>query len=1154
MLSARYRHLREYIGRLSRFYLDGLLGLVAIRTHGAERSVAYEHQGLLIQWARKKLALHRLELIFASIKISVYWLALALLVLSYLARGQQITILLLLLYWAFRLVYIIEELVPTYLEYFSQESKAQRFLEPLKAPDEEVKGERVRGRAGERASRQGVKIELKDVTVEIASTLVLSNVNLTIERGEHLAIVGSSGAGKSTLVGALLGWHQVTGQILIDGREFKESLLALRRETAWLDPAIQLWNQSILKNLTYGTAKTPLSTVIEQADLMNILERLPDGLNTRLGEGGRLVSGGQGQRVRFGRALGRKDARFVILDEPFRGLDREKREKLLARARQFFKGATLICVTHDISSTNSFDRVLVVHAGKIVEADAPSKLMAKQGSRYQALLKAEQAVREGLFSSTTWQRLWLEGGQLSLPPEPAPETKESAKAARISYPAAAKAAHAHDQSTQSSNNALPTWSLADLDEAIPLLALKSGLPAKRGERRPSFGGERRPSFGGQAAEAWIESIITQRELTSQEVTYSYEEVEDILKKGAPALLRLPNERFIALLRGRKGWPYLSIIGPAGKVHQINRELIRNALCYPLEAPLEAQIESTLTQVEWPEEQRKKAHRALLDSTLKGSQIGRGWLLAISPKATLRDHIRVAKLPTYLWQILTMRLLNRLLVFGSWGVMGYMVFLAHVEYALLLAWLLLVFSIIPTIVLRMWSEKLFAITAGIVLRQRLFSGTLNLSSDDIQTKGAGQFLGWVIDSEAIEEAILIETPGTIRALVELLIALLLLFSSIPLAAFSLLGWLAFTGGMSWRFLQHERRWKAHYTDMTNELVEKMIGHQTRLVQEKQRLWHEDEDRVLAHYESLSKKRDQFEAWLVAFTPYGWLVLGLVAISYQFISQPEAVTLAISTLAILTAFQALKDLSLKLRGLVRAVTSYQQIKPILQATKRTTDQKPTQSLPLKKKKVAGKVILDGRQLTFRYQPHHKPILQKCHLRIAEGDRLLLEGPSGGGKSTLAALLAGLRQPNSGMLLLHGLDWHTIGSESWHQRIVYAPQFHENHILSGTLAFNLLMGRRWPASAEDLADAEAICRDLALGILLDKMPLGLQQPVGETGWHLSHGERSRIYIARALLQQADLVILDESFGALDPQNMEIALRTVLKRAPTLLVIAHP
>jgi ATP-binding cassette subfamily B protein len=79
-------------------------------------------------------------------------------------------------------------------------------------------------------------------------------------------------------------------------------------------------------------------------------------------------------------------------------------------------------------------------------------------------------------------------------------------------------------------------------------------------------------------------------------------------------------------------------------------------------------------------------------------------------------------------------------------------------------------------------------------------------------------------------------------------------------------------------------------------------------------------------------------------------------------------------------------------------------------------------------------------------------------------------------------------------------------------------------------------------------------ALGELLDRMPSGFQQMLGESGWQLSHGERSRMYIARTLLQKADLIILDESFGALDPENLYKALRTVLDHASTVLVIAHP
>jgi ABC-type thiamine transport system ATPase subunit len=152
----------------------------------------------------------------------------------------------------------------------------------------------------------------------------------------------------------------------------------------------------------------------------------------------------------------------------------------------------------------------------------------------------------------------------------------------------------------------------------------------------------------------------------------------------------------------------------------------------------------------------------------------------------------------------------------------------------------------------------------------------------------------------------------------------------------------------------------------------------------------------------------------------------------------------------------------------------------------------------------------------------------------ENLLKKGASDGGKSTLASLLVGMRTPQSGLLLLEELDWQTLGMDGWHRRIVFAPQFHENHVLTETSAFNLRMGRRWPLCEGDVKDAEEICRELGLGELIERMPAGLLQMIGETGWQLSHGERSRLYIARALLLRARIIIiLDESFAALDPKN---------------------
>src|SRR5262249_24462153 len=149
--------------------------------------------------------------------------------------------------------------------------------------------------------------------------------------------------------------------------------------------------------------------------------------------------------------------------------------------------------------------------------------------------------------------------------------------------------------------------------------------------------------------------------------------------------------------------------------------------------------------------------------------------------------------------------------------------------------------------------------------------------------------------------------------------------------------------------------------------------------------------------------------------------------------------------------------------------------------------------------GPIALQASDLVFRYRDRGEPVLKGCNLEIRSGARLLLEGSSGGGKSTLAAVLSGLRAPESGLLLLNGLDRHSLGAEGWRRRVAAAPQFHEYHVLTGTFLFNALIGRRWPPRNEDLAEMEAVCKELGLEDLLRRMPGGALQMVGESGWQL-------------------------------------------------------
>ncbi|WP_437587981.1 ATP-binding cassette domain-containing protein [Sorangium sp. So ce1000] len=421
VLVERDLRVRTHAGALTSFYLDALLGLVPIRAHAAERAVRREHAGLLGEWALAGRALLRAALAIDGAQALLGFALAAWILGDFLARGGALSRALLLFYWALALPAIGQGLASTLLQYPAHRNTALRLLDPLGAPEEPraeggssgAAAAPVQGGAG----GAGCAIAFERVRIQASGHVILDGVDLTIAAGSHVAIVGASGAGKSSLVGVLLGWHRASeGRVLVDGRPLDgERVRALREETAWVDPAVQIWNRSFLDNLRYGAPDdaADFGAVVDEAELREVLERLPEGQKTLLGEGGGLVSGGEGQRLRLGRAMLRSEARLAILDEPFRGLDRERRRALLARARRRFRRATLLCVTHDVGETRSFERVLVVDGGRVVEDGVPAELAARPGSRYRALLEAEAAVQRGLWSSGGWRRLRVARGRIA---------------------------------------------------------------------------------------------------------------------------------------------------------------------------------------------------------------------------------------------------------------------------------------------------------------------------------------------------------------------------------------------------------------------------------------------------------------------------------------------------------------------------------------------------------------------------------------------------------------------------------------------------------------------------------------------------------------------------------------------------------------------
>jgi len=417
LLAERDLRMRGHAGALGRFYLDALLGLLPIRVHGARGAMQHQQEALLVEWARAGLRFHATSTAVDGV-LGLVGLGMAVLMV-WSVSSHSSSGLLLLVYWALSVPALGQDIASAARQYPSLRNVVLRLLEPLGTPEpiEVARADAAAAPPFDAAAPRGVEIRMSGLAVEAAGTTVLEDVELAIAPGEHVAIVGPSGAGKSSLVGLLLGWYRpARGSLEVDGAELVgDRLLALREATAWVDPAVTLWNRSFLDNLRYGAGhegELPLAEILAKARLREVLERLPDGLATELGEGGGMVSGGEGQRTRVGRALARKRARLVILDEPFRGLDLPTRRELLALARDWWRDATLLWVTHDIAETEAFGRVLVIDGGRIVEDGDPGVLGQRPDTRYATLVRGDLQMHETEWSAQHWRRIWIERGKI----------------------------------------------------------------------------------------------------------------------------------------------------------------------------------------------------------------------------------------------------------------------------------------------------------------------------------------------------------------------------------------------------------------------------------------------------------------------------------------------------------------------------------------------------------------------------------------------------------------------------------------------------------------------------------------------------------------------------------------------------------------------
>ncbi|MEM9455578.1 MAG: ABC transporter ATP-binding protein [Myxococcota bacterium] len=662
----------------------------------------------------------------------------------------------------------------------------------------------------------------------------------------------------------------------------------------------------------------------------------------------------------------------------------------------------------------------------------------------------------------------------------------------------------------------------------------------------------RPVDGADPPELWLREATERSDRVVDPVTVTHGMATPLAQRCGPCLVELAGHGLLVVLRG--GHRRARVLATDGSIKSIPTHALVQRIRRPATAPLVPQVRALLGDEARASRRGERARSELLDILASERACGRVWLLRVSPYASLRDQLRAASVGRQAVAFGVVSVAHRALQSIGWAWIISTLLTDQLDWSSIGIWAALLMSsaVLATLAIRVGAG--LSVELGALVRRRLMWGALQMNLDDGRSRGIGQLLGLVLEGTSMEMTAIQSALTVTLALVEavaLVVALLV-------TGYGLLS-LVFGGCLLLMLLEGRRFYRARTTwteqrlSMTHDFIEKLLGHRTRRTQGDPSGEAREERDALERYRRVSETADARCIPLGGIIAPAWATVAVaLLIGSALLAAVTRAELALGVGLVLYGVSILRDGGARLAQLVDHVIGLRMVLPLWRAG----SERPRLGLPGIRVDDEGPrsgPLLELRKIDFGYGTDTR-LLDDVSMVVQPGERVLLVGASGSGKSTLVDLVAGLRRPHGGVLRLGGVDQDTLGPWRWRHRALAIHQFQTNHIFSESLAFNLLLGRGWPPTEDDLAAAEAVCQELGLASLLDRMPAGLMQRVGEGGWSLSHGEQTRVFLARALLQEPWIMVLDETLSALDPATLH-QVAAALRRYPgAILAVAHP